>query len=73
VNPSTRTLIITLVTWALLTVYVPMQWMPPRALAILTLLPQVTMMAMPFVLWMRLRSATSSLSSDLPRLQPSTA
>jgi len=32
VNPSTRGLIVTLATWVLLTLYIPMSWLSPRVL-----------------------------------------
>jgi hypothetical protein len=72
--PSGRTLAVTLVAWVLLTLYVPMQWIQPRALAILTLLPQITMIVLPLVLLARLKAAAPSVSRDVPPgLQPTAA
>jgi alpha-1,2-mannosyltransferase len=72
-SPSARALVITLAAWALLTLYVPSQWMQPRPLAILTLLPQFTMIALPILVLARLKLATPGVSRDMPRLQPTTA
>jgi len=73
VNPSTRGLIVTLATWVLLTLYIPMSWLSPRVLALAMLLPQITMIALPFVLLKRLKSAAPTLSAESPRLQPTPA
>ena len=58
-SPTPRALSATLVTWVALAFFIPMDWVPPRTLAVLALLPQAALIALPlFVLW-RFKPAAS--------------
>jgi alpha-1,2-mannosyltransferase len=71
-SATVKTLVVTLVAWLMLNVFVPLDWLPPRALAVLTLLPQGMMIALPLVVLARLRPAPS-FSGDTRGLQPGVA
>ncbi|MFL6576336.1 MAG: glycosyltransferase family 87 protein [Povalibacter sp.] len=72
INATVRTLMLTLGAWVMLNVFVPLDWLPPHVLAVLTLLPQAMMITLPFVVLSRLPPAPT-FNGDARELQPSAA
>lgn len=71
-SATVKTLVMTFAGWLMLNVFLPLDWVPPHVLAVLTLLPQAMMIALPVLVLARLRPAPT-ITSDTRGLQPSVA
>jgi hypothetical protein len=58
-SPTPRTLSITLVTWVALALFIPLDFVQPHTTAVLALLPQAALIALPLIVLWRLKPAAS--------------